>query len=351
MEQTPIIFNLDKEIETWQQQIQSGALTPDDVEELTHHLQDEISELSTNGLSEEEAWFVARHRIGQPITINSEFTKVNPDFAANRNLLMLFWGATFCMFLQTFFFCFNDWLLAIPGMPHKPLFKLLTIDQACIVLYILSTVLVCIVLGVVLKSVKLLLWFNAFASNHSSLLTTLLVTVGVFAAAINYRGIATHITLNYNDLEVRNAASLLGFIFYGSLIFCTAWFTMRYRKKEFRTPHVFFTNINWVNSLCIGIIAESLVCTGNLFRTLVFKYMLIAVLYTIAGYIITKSKKPYCNLFTVQISAFLMCWLLGYLLIHHSFLICATQYSAVLMALFTGFAMNKIKQTRLQLSR
>ena len=54
------------------------------------HLREEIKHLEGSGLSREEAFLVARHRLGEPQALETEYAKVNAD---RRTLLRLSWMA------------------------------------------------------------------------------------------------------------------------------------------------------------------------------------------------------------------------------------------------------------------
>ncbi len=71
-------FNLIKSIGQWKEELsKSGALTNDNILELESHLIDEIEQLDTLELNEEECFLIAKKRIGQLDTLKSEYQKVN----------------------------------------------------------------------------------------------------------------------------------------------------------------------------------------------------------------------------------------------------------------------------------
>jgi len=59
-----------------------------DIDEMEGHLRDEVEQLRATNLSEEEAWLVAAHRLGDSAWVAREFAKVN-EGAVWRN--RLFW--------------------------------------------------------------------------------------------------------------------------------------------------------------------------------------------------------------------------------------------------------------------
>jgi len=72
------MFNLTTEIAAWRKSIlETETCTENDVDELESHLKEELDQLKTQKLTEQEAFVVAACRIGHPIKIADEFAKVN----------------------------------------------------------------------------------------------------------------------------------------------------------------------------------------------------------------------------------------------------------------------------------
>lgn len=72
------MFDLNQQISNWRKNvIEKGSCHVSDVDEMESHLKDEIDQLKSQNLSEQEAFLVAAHRLGQPDAIAEEFAKVN----------------------------------------------------------------------------------------------------------------------------------------------------------------------------------------------------------------------------------------------------------------------------------
>ena len=72
-------FDLKDAIEGWRNQLAAQpGLTPDNRRELETHLQDSIATLRRSGLTEEESFWLACRRVGQPHQLAEEFAKVDP---------------------------------------------------------------------------------------------------------------------------------------------------------------------------------------------------------------------------------------------------------------------------------
>ena len=71
------MFNLDESIKTWRNDLnKNDVLSLDDLDELESHLMDEITVLKEKDLSEEEAFLIAKSRIGQNDIIEEEYKKL-----------------------------------------------------------------------------------------------------------------------------------------------------------------------------------------------------------------------------------------------------------------------------------
>ncbi|MBN2590495.1 MAG: hypothetical protein JXA96_11590 [Sedimentisphaerales bacterium] len=72
------MFDLNEQIKKWRGNLNtSQSLESKDIDELESHLREEIEELTLSDLSEQEAFLVATHRLGQVDFLSEEFAKVN----------------------------------------------------------------------------------------------------------------------------------------------------------------------------------------------------------------------------------------------------------------------------------
>lgn len=93
------MYDMKKTIEHWKSAFaQNEACGQEDVEELEGHLREQIGSLVESGLSEKEAFVVARSRLGDPEQICTQFAQANPSLLWQRRL---FWMAAgvFCWIL------------------------------------------------------------------------------------------------------------------------------------------------------------------------------------------------------------------------------------------------------------
>jgi hypothetical protein len=83
-------FDLGGAIEGWRKQLAAQpGLTPDNRRELETHLQDSIATLRKSGLTEEESFWVACRRAGQPQELAEEFVKADPSAVWRDRLFWL----------------------------------------------------------------------------------------------------------------------------------------------------------------------------------------------------------------------------------------------------------------------
>jgi hypothetical protein len=72
-------FDLNAAIEGWQRELAAQPnLTSDDRRELEAHMRDAMAELQHRGLPGEEAFWLARRRVGQPHQLGEEYVKADP---------------------------------------------------------------------------------------------------------------------------------------------------------------------------------------------------------------------------------------------------------------------------------
>lgn len=73
------MFELDNEIQRWKSAFtNNGAVSCEQILEMESHLRDQIDALQSHGLSSQEAFTVARMRIGEVSEIECEFAKIQP---------------------------------------------------------------------------------------------------------------------------------------------------------------------------------------------------------------------------------------------------------------------------------
>ena len=83
------MFDLNEQIARWRAGLsESEELSKPDIDELETHLREEMEHLTPAGLSQQEAFVVAKGRLGDTAGLESEFAKVNGGYIFRRRL---FW--------------------------------------------------------------------------------------------------------------------------------------------------------------------------------------------------------------------------------------------------------------------
>jgi len=91
-------YDLNAAVENWRNELAAQPnLASDDRRELETHLRDAIAGFQQRGLNDEESFWLARRRVGQPQQIGEEFVKADPAKAWRERIfwmalgIMVFW--------------------------------------------------------------------------------------------------------------------------------------------------------------------------------------------------------------------------------------------------------------------
>lgn len=114
------MFDLNEQIIKWRSNLaQSETLAGSDIYELESHLCEEIEQLTTLKLSDEEAFLVAAHRLGTTDSLADEYEKINRGVKFKRRLSFMIAGIL-AYLLATYFAISASkgcvWLVAACGI-------------------------------------------------------------------------------------------------------------------------------------------------------------------------------------------------------------------------------------------
>src|SRR5512139_28577 len=74
------MFELESQIRKWRGHLRSsGSLREQDLEELESHLRDSIDDLTSRGITTEEAFLVSVRRLGDTEALGNEFAKITTE--------------------------------------------------------------------------------------------------------------------------------------------------------------------------------------------------------------------------------------------------------------------------------
>lgn len=133
------MFNLGESINAWKCELnKKNILSQDDLEELEAHLMDEITLLKEKDLSEEEAFLVAKNRLGEDNLIQDEYEKVNHNRIWMHKLSTLFIGYISFQFIMTLIHFFGLLITILVfskyPLPNSPIKKFSFIVQLILLL-------------------------------------------------------------------------------------------------------------------------------------------------------------------------------------------------------------------------
>ena len=159
-------------IEQWRASLAgSDSLRQSDVTELETHLREEIEHLKTSGLRDDEAFLVARRRLGEPAALEEEFLKVSPHRRITSHLSWMTVGVLAYLSVSNLSECVtytSAWMARVFALP-----------QPCI------NVLACVVYAMTFAGFGVLLWrywVSHSLSQEPMQRGSISIRVGVFAA-------------------------------------------------------------------------------------------------------------------------------------------------------------------------
>lgn len=103
------MFDLNGAIAKWRMKVAAGGTCgKSDLDELEAHLREEIENLTPSGLSQEEAFLVAKHRLGHPASLAREFAKINPLAVWSHRTLWI--GLGLILYFLVAHFALTGWI-------------------------------------------------------------------------------------------------------------------------------------------------------------------------------------------------------------------------------------------------
>lgn len=328
---------LNIKIVEWQLLLQQTTLTPDDQEELKIHLDDIIQELSQSNLNPDEIWVIAMKRIGPISTIEQEFEKINPDVRFRRNGMLLIYGAVVMLLLQcififipVYFFKENQKDIEIRSMGQG------AGDFWPTLFYSLTLVLICLIFVFVIKG-------KSITNYISSIIIKLNVTSAFVSVAITIMsGYYLIQLMNIGTIDrthlVAPAFKTLTQIFYLGQIAIISYFLLIGNKPGIRGMLSFNRKINWKSALFLGAGGGISVTFGYTYGIDYLPLIIGCPIFSIAGWMISHSKKPLINLFFCQL--FIMLLWISEISGQHSFMF-TEYYLITLFFLIIGFVSQK----------
>jgi hypothetical protein len=149
-------FDLNAAIESWRQELAAQPnLASDDRRELETHLRDAIAGFQQRGLNDEESFWLARRRVGQPQQLGEEFVKADP-IAIWRERVFWMWLA---LFLSSTLGSIGG-SLAFALMPTRTADSFFMVRQIAQITLIIISILIPLVAVILLAKGKLIPQFS-----------------------------------------------------------------------------------------------------------------------------------------------------------------------------------------------
>jgi hypothetical protein len=122
-------YDLNAAIENWRNELAAQPnLASDDRRELETHLRDTIAGFQQRGLNDEESFWLARKRVGQPQQLGEEFVKANPNQIWRERL---FWMTVAILVIQLWSQTVSIFLFLSRNYLFSHLYGLLPSNKLC----------------------------------------------------------------------------------------------------------------------------------------------------------------------------------------------------------------------------
>ncbi len=190
-------YDLNAAIENWRQELaaQTG-LTPDVRRELETHLRDAIAGFRQRGLNDEESFWLARRRVGQPQQLGEEFVKADPAKVWRERI---FWMCLAVFLIGVFGRIREGMVFAL--LPVHPAGRFGGVAGLTLVLSSILTPLAVVLIALLMRSEKIirrLSKLRPFFENRLRLAFTAFVCIAISSTlgAISQTMYATRMHLN-----------------------------------------------------------------------------------------------------------------------------------------------------------
>lgn len=272
-------FQLEIAIEGYLQNLQTkGNYTPDDILELKSHLLDEVDDLKKIKLDEEEAFIVAKKRLGKEEELNNEYKKVNGSVFYNRDLFVMVLSiCTYLLFSYLYTISQN-------GLQYFAIYWAKNVFVWGIVNYVLQFAVVGGFIYLVFNSKKFLSrtgkLFSKSPANFSSLFIILVVAL-YFIDLYFQRKVGSYLSSDfirnrYYQFTINNDVSNFVKMTLGStvLIVFLAAFVTSYKKVKFLDSII--NNAGYIALFCLGFFWDGLAASARMLNGIFLNNMLIS---------------------------------------------------------------------------
>jgi hypothetical protein len=172
-------FDLNSAMRQWLERLgQSPQIEAENLKELESHVRDSVVQLQCKGLSSEESFLVATHRVGNPEKLEPEFAKVNRNTRGlvSHGLILIFFSIV-CWFLWAILHLPDMMVAARQGAQLPAFTRLVTgLGRSFLAVPPLLALVYCLYVWV-RKSHPKSSWIGFFASTTAVLILITLPTI------------------------------------------------------------------------------------------------------------------------------------------------------------------------------
>ena len=274
-------FQLEIAIEDYLQNLQvKGNYTPDDIMELKTHLLDEVDDLKKLQLDEEEAFMIARKRLGKEDILCNEYKKVNGNVFYNRDLFVMVLSiCTFLLFSYLYTISQN-------GLQYFAIYEAKNVFALGITNYIFQILIVTGFIYLVFNS-KIYLnrissLFSKSPANFSTLLIILMVTlyfIDLSSQKILIRHLSSDIIRErYSQFTIDHDIFIAVKIILGSIVLVSilAAFVTSYKKVNFLDNII--NNSGYLTLFCLGFFWDGVAASARMLNSFSYNSTLISSL-------------------------------------------------------------------------
>jgi hypothetical protein len=181
-------FDLNRALRRWLERLgQSPQVKAENLKELESHVRDSVVRLESKGLSSEESFLVATHRVGSPEKLEPEFAKVNrnPLNMISHGLILIFFSIG-CWFLWGLLHFPQMMSVGMHGRQWPAFTRLIVSCADFLAVPPLLALVYCVYVWVRKSNVKSS-WVGFFATTTAALiLISLLTVIAVLLPVIDF---------------------------------------------------------------------------------------------------------------------------------------------------------------------
>jgi hypothetical protein len=293
--EAPNQFQLELAIDGYLAQLQTGGnYSSEDILELRSHLIENVDELKQKKLSTEEAFIIAKKRLGKEEELAREYNKVNGVRFSNRDLFIT------VLSICTFLFLYYFYNLVTGAVGKAVYFKAVNPFILGLIKYSFQLLYVALVLYMVINCKKYYTWaekrFIKSPSNFAAVSITILVTVYLFfyfspGFFNGYNGLSVFERQSrYDAFNIDNELSSTFFWLIPCIWMLSIFFAFTNSYKKIKFLNYIINETGYLALFLIGVFWDFIAAVSRTYNTLFHNYetgkSILFALFWLAGMLI-----------------------------------------------------------------